>query len=179
MKSEKPRLMDQFRLVPIDSVCSSETSGISLKDLPEQEGDYPIYGASGFVRKIDSFQQDREYIGVVKDGSGIGRVGKYPPFSSLLGTMLYLLPNDDIDIDYLRLALQNMNLSKYGHGAAIPHIYFRDFKNGTIRLRSMNDQKYIAKEIMAIESLIEKNKLQLRQIDELVKSREVGINRIG
>ena len=55
----------------LGDVCKKATSNIAQKDLEGHRGDYPIYGASGFISNVDFFQQENPYIAVVKDGAGI------------------------------------------------------------------------------------------------------------
>jgi type I restriction enzyme S subunit len=50
-------------------------------------------------------------------------------FTSVIGTLQYILPNDEIDLDYLNYSLMSVDFKKYVQGAAIPHIYFKDYKN--------------------------------------------------
>lgn len=157
--------------IPVEKVCRAETSKIAQKGIINRFGSYPIFGASGYLKGIDTYSQDQDYLGIVKDGSGIGRVEKYPAYSSVLGTMLYILPSDEIDIDYLRLSLEYANLKKYHTGSSIPHIYFRDFKKENIRFYNLKAQKEIAKQILIIENIIENEKKQKELLDNVVKSR--------
>ena len=108
--------------VKLGDVCSKASSGVAQKDLENNIGSYPIYGASGFIKNVDFYQQDKPYIAVVKDGAGVGRVMKLPAKSSVIGTMQYIIPHKDVNVSYLAYALEHMNLSKYYLGAAIPHI---------------------------------------------------------
>ena len=114
-------------MVRLGDVCEKGSSNIAQKDLEGHDGDYPIYGASGFIKNVDFFKQNKEYIAVVKDGAGIGRVMKLPAKSSIIGTLQYIIPCGGIDIGYLAFAMENMNLAKYFSGATIPHIYFKDY----------------------------------------------------
>lgn len=90
-------------------------------------GEYPVFGASGLINNIPFYQQETDYIAIVKDGSGIGRVVFLPAKSSVIGTMQYILPKEGYNIKYIAYCLQSLDLSKYKQGAAIPHIYFRDY----------------------------------------------------
>lgn len=58
-------------------------------------GNYPIYGASGFINNLDFYKQDNLYVSVVKDGAGIGRVMQLTAFSSVtgIGKMQYIIPS--------------------------------------------------------------------------------------
>lgn len=42
-----------------------------------------------------------------------------------IGTLQYILPKENIDLDYLNYSLMSVDFKKYVAGAAIPHIYFQ------------------------------------------------------
>lgn len=155
----------------LGDVCKKGTSNIAQKDLEGHSGNYPIYGASGFIANVDFYQQDNPYIAVVKDGAGIGRIMKLPAKSSVIGTMQYIIPNDNVDISYLAYAMEHMNLSKYFTGATIPHIYFKDYQKEDLPLPHLDAQRKIAAVLDKISDLIAKRRQQLDKLDELVKSR--------
>lgn len=119
--------------VAIKDICKKDSSALKQKELLP-EGKYPVFGASGIAGYLNTFYQEKEYIGIVKDGSGIGRVAFYPAESSLIGTMQYILPKEDYDIRYIGYCLQSLDLSKYKQGAAIPHIYFRDYGEQLVKV---------------------------------------------
>ena len=157
----------------LGDVCKKATSNIAQKDLDGHSGNYPIYGASGFITNVDFYQQENPYIAVVKDGAGIGRVMKLPPKSSVIGTMQYIIPNDNVDVGYLAYAMENMNLSKYFTGATIPHIYFKDYQKEELPLPSYEQQRKIAAVLDKVSDLIAKRRQQLDKLDLLVKSKFV------
>lgn len=159
------------KYVLLKEVCEKASSNIAQKDLAECDGIYPIYGASGYIKSVDFFQQAKDYIAIVKDGAGIGRAMKLPAKSSVIGTMQYVLPKDDINISYLYYAICSMHLEKYFSGATIPHIYFRDYQNEQLPLPSLEEQAKIANIFGRIDYFIKKEKEQLINLDKLVKSR--------
>lgn len=161
------------KIVTLGDVCNKGSSNIAQKDLVDRDGIYPIYGAAGYIKNVDFAHQDKPYLAVVKDGAGIGRVMKLPANSSIIGTMQYILPKGNIDIDYLYFALQYMNLSKYFSGSTIPHIYFRDYQKEKLPLPELSEQQRKAYVLLRIEQLIECYHQQLTKLDELVKSRFV------
>ena len=162
-------------MLKLKDICAKASSSIAQKDLENNEGIYPIYGASGFIKNVDFYHQEKPYIAIVKDGAGVGRVMKLPAKSSIIGTMQYIIPNDDIDISYLAYALEHMNLAKYHTGATIPHIYFKDYGNELLNKHSSDEQIYIADVLNRITELIKKRKQQLSKLDELVKSRFIEL----
>lgn len=157
----------------LGDVCKKGTSNIAQKDLEGHSGNYPIYGASGFIANVDFYQQDNPYIAVVKDGAGIGRIMKLPAKSSVIGTMQYIIPNDNVDISYLAYTMDHMNLSKYFTGATIPHIYFKDYQKEALPLPPLDKQRHIAAVLDKVSGLIAKRRRQLDKLDEMVKARFV------
>lgn len=118
----------------IKDICAKGSSNLKQKDVEGKTGKYPVFGASSEIGRIDSYHQDKEYIAIVKDGSGIGRVSFMPAYSSVIGTLQYILPKDGFNIKYITYCLQSLNLSKYKQGAAIPHIYFRDYGEYVVKV---------------------------------------------
>lgn len=154
----------------INEICDKASSNIAQNKITDINGDYPVYGASGYVQNIDFFHRDKEYIGVVKDGSGVGRVNIYPAYSSLLGTMQYIIPKDGYNLSFVAYALKGLNLSKFASGAAIPHIYFKDYGKCRIDVPPLKEQEQIVAELDLLSDIIEKKKAQLKEYDQLAQS---------
>ena len=159
----------------LGDICKKASSSVAQKDLDGNEGNYPIYGASGFIKNVDFYHQEQPYIAIVKDGAGVGRVMKLPAKSSVIGTMQYIIPNDGVNVSYLAYALEHMNLSKYYLGAAIPHIYFKDYCNETLPSHTTAEQEKIAVVLDRVVAMIVRRKQQLAKLDELVKARFVEL----
>ena len=140
-------------MVELKDLCKKASSNIAQKDLDGHTGEYPIYGASGLIGYVDFYKQEKPYIAVVKDDAGIGRVMSLPAKSSVIGTMQYILPNDDVDAQYLSFAMENMNLAKYFSGATIPHIYFKDYCTEKLPKHSEKEQKQISAVLSKVTDL--------------------------
>jgi len=156
--------------IMVGMLCEKGSSNLMQKDLSTQKGKFPIYGASGLIGYVDFYKQQKEYIGIVKDGAGVGRVMILPPYSSIIGTMQYIIPNANVSVHFLYYALVYLNLGKYCTGATIPHIYFKDYKNELLPQYSFAEQLDIARKLDTIQQLIGKRHLQLQKFDNLVKS---------
>ena len=96
-----------------------------------------------------------------------------PAKSSVIGTMQYLLPKENVLPDYLCYVVQYMHLEKYFSGATIPHIYFRDYKDEEFDLSSLDEQAGIVKTLNGVVDVIEKRRQQLSNLDVLIKARFV------
>ena len=163
----------------LSDVCTKGTSNIAQKDLDARNGAYPIYGASGFIKNVDFYHQEKPYIAIVKDGAGVGRVMQLPARSSVIGTMQYIIPNEGVSVEYLAYALEYMNLSKYYLGAAIPHIYFKDYCSEPMPNHTPEEQAKISHVLGLVCNLISLRKQQLSKLDELVKSRFIELFESG
>ena len=163
--------MENWKTVRLGDVCEKGSSNIAQNEITDNNGEYPIYGAAGFIKNVDFYKQDKPYIGIVKDGAGVGRVSVHPAKSSLIGTMQYIFPKENIDIKFLAEFLKYQNLSRFYTGATIPHIYFKDYQNIPLKLPSLQKQKHISAVLDKCTALIAKHKLMLEKYDTLIKSR--------
>lgn len=154
----------------LNEVCEKGTSNIVINKLADNKGKYPLFGASGLVKNIDFFHQDKPYIGIVKDGAGVGRVNIYPAYSSLVGTMQYIFPKEGYSIDFIKYFLVKLDLSHCVSGATIPHIYFKDYGKENIPTPSLATQLAIVSELDKINELIRLKKEQLKDFDNLAQS---------
>ena len=154
----------------LNEVCDKGSSNIVINKLIDNNGDYPLYGASGLIKDIDFYHQDKRYIGIVKDGAGVGRVNIYPAFSSLVGTMQYIFPKEGYSLDFIKYFLIKLDLSHCVSGATIPHIYFKDYGKELIPTPSLDTQLAIVSELDKINELIRLKKEQLKDLDKLAQS---------
>ena len=159
--------------VKLEDVCEKVSSNLKLSDVDGKKGDFPVFGASGCIGSIDFYHQERAYVAVVKDGAGIGRTTINPPKSSVIGTMQYLIPKENICPQYLYYVVRNMHLEKYYTGATIPHIYFRDYKKEEFNLVSEEKQKAIVQILWKCENIIKLRHKELQCLDNLIKARFV------
>ena len=161
--------------VKLEDVCERGSSNLKQSDVVDKDGDYPIYGASGYIGNVDFYHQEQPYVAVVKDGAGIGRTTLHPAKYSVIGTMQYLLPKGNVLPEYLCYVVKYMHLEKYFTGATIPHIYFKDYKNEEFNLDSLDRQKEIVSTLNKIEKVIESRTKELELLDELIRARFVEL----
>ncbi len=58
--------------------------------------------------------------------------------------MAYIIPNKDVDIQWLKYAIMGLDLGKDISSTTIPHIYFKDYGNRFVSVVSLEDQQRIA-----------------------------------
>ena len=161
--------------VTLEDVCEKGASNLKQSDVVSMTGEYPIYGAAGYLGNVDFYHQEKPYVAIVKDGAGIGRTTLHPAKSSVIGTMQYLLPKDNVLPEYLYYVVRHMHLEKYFTGATIPHIYFRDYKNEKFNLDSLDKQAEIVEILEKAELVILKRRQQLAELDNLIKARFIEL----
>ena len=175
MKSSKPQFVEERgQKVKLNNLCSRGKSSLRQKDV-SNDGPYAVYGASGLVGTMASFQNAVPYVAVVKDGAGVGRASACEAKTSVLGTMQALIPSEGIDRDYLLHLVRSLHLGDGFSGSTIPHIYFKDYGKLPVRLHSPAEQKRIVDIFASIERQIKVSKQQLDQLDSFVKSRFVDM----
>lgn len=159
----------------LGDVVKKGSSNISLNKLKDEEGDYPVFGAKGFIKNVSFFQQEHEYLAIIKDGAGIGRVSKYPEKSSVLATMQYLIPKNGFDIDFIQYFLKGIDFEKHRSGSTIPHIYFKNYKTEPFPLTPLPEQQRIVfvldeafASIAGAKSNAERNLVNARELFETV-----------
>ena len=128
------------------------------------------------IRVIGDIVNEEAYISltdiaVVKDGAGVGRTTLHPAKSSVIGTMQYLLPKENVLPEYLYYVVRYMHLEKYFTGATIPHIYFKDYKNEEFNLDTIDRQTEIVHILKKVENIMEFHRQELEKLDELIKAR--------
>lgn len=164
-----------MEFIELAELCDKGSSNLAQKDLVFDSGIYPVYGAPGEITKVDFFHQSKPYLGLIKDGAGVGRVMQLPANSSVIGTIQYIFPKENVDLKYLYYLIKYLDLGKSNTGATIPHIYFKDYKKRKVKVREYGEQKHIGQILELIDSHLSAYKKVLEQYDLLIKSRFVDL----
>ncbi len=156
--------------IKLKYVATSFSTAQKQSDVLEN-GEYKVYGASGLVGYLDTFGADTPYIGIVKDGAGVGRTNIYNAYTSLLGTMAYIVPRnpDNTNLHFLQYAISALNLGETaGDKATIPHIYFSVYGNKYILNVPVDTQKkiatYLNQKCDKVNSLIQNVQTQIEKL---------------
>ena len=154
-------VLETVKLSDISNFISS-TRTLSTT-LNSNKGIYPVYDAAGISGYIDHYDIDSDYITIVKDGSGVGRLQKCDKKSSFIGTLGALVAKN-CTTDFLYAVLQTIDFSKFVTGMAIPHIYYKDYKNTLLPFPCEIKQHSISKFFKKIDEYIENETQKLSNI---------------
>ncbi len=135
--------MKNWKYGTLEDAVNKGSSNISLNKIKDEVGEYPVFKAKGFAQNVSFFHQEKEYLAIIKDGAGIGRVSKHPAKSSVVATMQYLIPKEEFDIGFVQYFLNGIDFQKHRKGSTIPHVYFKDYKNEVFPLLPLKEQKRI------------------------------------
>ena len=139
----------------LGEITTKKSSNISANTLGENTGVYKIYGAAGYLKDIDFFTEDEEYISIVKDGAGVGRALLCDKNSSALGTLDIVKNKENVNLHFVYLLLTRIYFEKYIVGSTIPHIYYKDYSSEKVNIPCFKEQQKIASFLTAIDKKID------------------------
>ncbi len=148
---------------PKDRFSETKTDDFSVPIYSNGEANSGLYGYTNFSRvNVPSITV-----------SARGTIGyttiRHEPFVPIVRLITLVPKTDVIDINYLYYATQNYKF--VNNGTSIPQLTVPMLKRYSFPLPSMEQQKKIADEFDKVTVLIDKRKRQLKELDELVKSR--------
>lgn len=149
----------------LGEIANKKSSNISANKIEDNFGDYIIYGASGILKKVDFYKEEGDYVSIIKDGAGVGRLHYCKGQSSVLGTMEIIRPNEGLNTYYLYCLLSNIDFVKYITGSTIPHIYFKDYSSEICRLPCLEEQTKIAIFLSAIDNKSQAVEAQIEKME--------------
>ncbi len=153
----------------LEYISIKNSSNISANKIEDNFGEYIIYGASGVLKKVDFYEEELDFIGIVKDGAGVGRLFYCEGKSSVLGTMDIIKPKNKINTYFLYRILERINFKKYVIGSTIPHIYYKDYSKEKVKIPCLEEQTKIANFLSSLAAKLEKEKQILEQYKQQKK----------
>ncbi|WP_336665452.1 restriction endonuclease subunit S [Elizabethkingia meningoseptica] len=142
-KNDKENEFPDWKGSKLEDICEKKSSNISANKIEDNVGNYPIYGATGILKSIDFYEVENDYVSIIKDGAGVGRLIYCKGKSSVLGT-LDIIQSKNVNLYFIFLLLSRIDFKKYITGSTIPHIYFKDYKKENFQIPSIKEQEKIA-----------------------------------
>lgn len=144
------------------------SSNYSVSSALEQ-GKYCLYDANKLIGFTNEYLCDRDYISIIKDGSGVGRTRYMNAYNNIIGTMGCIVPNNNINSYFLYSLINNINFKQYIKGATIPHIYYSDYSKHIVFIPPLKEQQKIADFLSSFDELIELEQKKLDKLKEYKK----------
>ena len=162
-----------MKKVKLTSVCRpKQWKSIPISELSDVG--YPVYGANGVIGYYDSYNHEQETVIITCRGATCGTVNLTHPRSYVTGNAMCLdNVKDSVDIKYLFYSMQEYDFTKVISGTAQPQITRVGLEKVEFALPSLDVQREIVSILDKIDTLIEKRRLQLKKLDDLIKARFV------
>ena len=128
------------------------SSNLSISD-SINNGKYNLYDANNIIGKVNCKNISEEFITIIKDGSGVGKVRRLPKNSCFIGTMGGILSKES-NIDFVYCCLLNTDFTKEINGATIPHIYYSNYGNNEYYVPKYLEQEKIGDLFTNLDNLI-------------------------
>jgi type I restriction enzyme S subunit len=138
----------------LGDVAVKKSSSIAANKIEDNNGEFIIYGAAGVLKTINFFTESDNYISIVKDGAGVGRLFYCAGKTSVLGTLDIIKPKSEINTHFLFALLENIDFTKYITGSTIPHIYFKDYSHTKFKVPCLAEQTKIANFLSSLDDKI-------------------------
>lgn len=149
----------------LKEICTYHSSTLTVNDA-EAEGKYELYDAQKCIGYTDRNIQDSDYITIIKDGSGVGRVRVLPKNSSFIATMGAIKP-DESNLHFLYGCFIKIDFNKHISGATIPHVYFRDYGREKFRVPTIEEQTSIGNYFQKLDALIKQHQQQITKLNNI------------
>lgn len=143
-------------------------------NLRSKNGLYPVYGANGVKDRSNEYLYDCPTLIIGRKGSA-GEINlSEDKFWPLDVTYFVKFDVKILDLHYLYYLLRKQNLPLLAKGVK-PGLNREDVYNISVAIPSLDQQKRIAERLDKVQELIALQKEQLKKLDDLIKSRFIGI----
>lgn len=172
-KENKPKIRfkgftDAWEQRKLEDLVSYYASNLSLKDA-KTNGKYHLYDANNIVGKTNEKPINKEYISVIKDGAGVGRIRMLSKNTLIISTMGGLIAKNN-NLRFIYTLLQRFGISENFSGSTIPHIYFKDYGKNSYYIGKSEEQIKIGQFLKSLDNLITLNQRKYEKLKNIKKS---------
>ena len=157
-----PEYTEPWEQRKLNQLADYTSSSLTAKDANE-DGLYDLYDANSIIGKTDAMAMLDNYITIIKDGAGVGRIRKLPKNTMFIGTMGAITTKEN-DLDFIYSLLERTDLTKEVTGSTIPHIYFKDYGSQHYYVPSIDEQRMIGGFFSDIDNLITLHQRESEQL---------------
>jgi len=136
----------------LNELVTYHSSNLTATDSCEI-GKYDLYDANTVIGKTNVEPMSTEYITIIKDGAGVGRIRKMPANTMFIGTMGGIRAEKS-NLSFIYALLTRFNLGNEFTGSTIPHIYFKDYGNNEYYVPNIKEQQMHGACFAKIDELI-------------------------
>ena len=148
---------------------------LSSIERSEIQGCYPYYGAQGIIDHINKYNIEGKYLLIAEDGENLSSrkepIAFFADGKYWVNNHAHIVRvNDKADINYIRYALNTMDISGYVTGSAQPKLSQGKLNKITILLPPLPTQRKIASILSAYDNLIENNRRRIKLLEQMAQN---------
>ena len=137
------------------------------------DGEYLVYGANGVIGRYDKYNHTESEVLLTCRGATCGSINVSAPYSWINGNAMVIHPIDDsvfCSRSFLVYLMKSIDYSLVITGAAQPQITRQKLSPVKIAIPPIETQSRIVSELDLLQSIIDKQKAQLRELDNLAQA---------
>lgn len=154
---------DEWMQKTLEDISTYKASTYNI-DSALKYGKYSIFDANNFIGYVNKYLCNKDYIAIIKDGSGAGRTIYMKAYSNFIGTMGGIIPNNNINPYFLYSLINTINFKQYIKGATIPHIYYSNYSKHFIFITIIEEQQKIGHYFYKLDEYINLNKKKIKKL---------------
>lgn len=137
-----------------------------------EDGEYLVYGANGVIGRYDKYNHEESEVLLTCRGATCGSINVSEPYSWINGNAMVVHPSNEKELrkDFIRYYLASVDWSKVITGAAQPQITRQSLSPLQVACPPLPEQELIVAELDCISGAIEKQKQQLKELDNLAQA---------
>jgi restriction endonuclease S subunit len=85
-----------------------------------------------YLKKVDFYEEENDYVSIIKDGAGVGRIVYCKGKSSVLGTMEIIKPKVEVNTYFLYCLLENIDFTKFSNQMSFDQL--NKYKHGHLNV---------------------------------------------
>lgn len=137
------------------------------------DGEYRVYGANGIIGRYDKYNHAESEVLLTCRGATCGSINVSAPYSWINGNAMVIHPIDDsvfCSRSFLVYLMKSIDYSLVITGAAQPQITRQKLSPVKIAIPPIETQSRIVSELDLLQSIIDKQQTQLKELDNLAQS---------
>ena len=137
------------------------------------DGEYLVYGANGIIGRYDKYNHIESEVLLTCRGATCGSINVSAPYSWINGNAMVIHPIDDsvfCSRSFLVYLMKSIDYSLVITGAAQPQITRQKLSPVKIAIPPIETQSRIVSELDLLQSIIDKQKAQLKELDNLAQA---------
>ena len=137
------------------------------------DGEYLLYGANGVIGRYDKYNHTESEVLLTCRGATCGSINVSAPYSWINGNAMVIHPIDDsvfCSRSFLVYLMKSIDYSLVITGAAQPQITRQKLSPVKIAIPPIETQSRIVSELDLLQSIIDKQKAQLKELDNLAQA---------